>query len=61
MASKAIWLDRLLANYGPDASECRALVRTALHSAILRIWPEAQLQKHNHLLDPGAIWSRDLP
>src|SRR5262245_15776434 len=61
MASKAIWLDRLLANYGPEASECRALVRNALHSAVLKIWPDARLQKHNQLLDPGSVWSRDLP
>lgn len=61
MASKAIWLDRLLTNYGPEASECRTLVRSALHTAVLRIWPDAQLQKHHQLLDPGAVWSRDLP
>jgi hypothetical protein len=61
MASKAIWLDRLLANYGPNAKECRVLVRSALHSAVLRIWPDAILKQTNHTLDPGAVWSRDLP
>jgi hypothetical protein len=61
MASKAIWLDRLLVNYGPEAAECRTLVRRALHSAVLRIWPDAVLQQTNHTLDPGAVWSRDLP
>ncbi len=61
MAAKAIWLDRLLVNYGPEAAECRTLVKSALHSAVLRIWPDAQLQKHHQLLDPGQVWSRDLP
>ena len=60
MASKAIWLDRLLANYGPETKDCRALVRNALHSAVLRIWPDANLVKNHQPLDPGAVWSRDL-
>lgn len=61
MAAKAIWLDRLLANYGPEADDCRAQVSNALHSAILRIWPDAELQKQRKLVDPGEVWSRDLP
>lgn len=61
MAAKAIWLDRLLENYGPEAKECRALVRDALHSAVLRIWPEAQLQRQHQSVDPGVVWARDLP
>jgi len=61
MASNAIWLDQLLVNYGSEANGCRALVRKALHSAILRIWPDAKLQNHHQPLDPGAVWSRDLP
>ena len=61
MAAKAIWLDRLLANYGPEANECRNLVKNALHSALMRIWPDAQVQRHHQLLDPGEVWSRDLP
>ena len=61
MASKAIWLDQMLVNYGPEANACRALVRNALHSAILRIWPEAKLQYDDQPLYPGAVWTRDLP
>lgn len=61
MASKAIWLDRLLANYGPEAGQCRSLVRRALDSAVLRIWPDTLFEHTNHTIDPGAVWSRDLP
>ncbi len=61
MSAKAIWLDRLLLNYGPAADECRTLVKSAAHSALMRVWPDAQAQKHHQLLDPGAVWSRDLP
>jgi hypothetical protein len=61
MASKAIWLDQTLANYGPEANVCRTLVRSALHSAIRRIWPEARLQQRTEPLYPGTVWTRDLP
>jgi len=40
MAGKVAFLDRILAHYGPDAAEARALLRRALEGAITRIWPE---------------------
>jgi hypothetical protein len=61
IASKAVWLDRLLDNYGPEAKGCRVLLRNALHSAVLRIWPDAEIRKLHQPLDPGGVWSRDLP
>lgn len=61
MAAKAVWLDGLLANYGPEADECRALVRAAVHTAIERIWPDSSLPPGEQKVNPGAVWSRDLP
>jgi hypothetical protein len=61
MAAKTIWLDRLCENYGPEAAACRTVLRRATHSAILRIWPDASVHRPEQVLDPGAIWSRDLP
>jgi hypothetical protein len=40
MAAKFAFLDRALANCGPDASEARALLRTSVERVISRIWPE---------------------
>jgi hypothetical protein len=61
MASKAIWLDRMLENYGPETQTCRAFLRDALHSAVQRMWPETGLRDRRQLVDPGAVWSRELP
>jgi hypothetical protein len=61
MSAKAIWLDQLLINYGPEASECREFLRKAVHSAILRIWPGENLQSSAQVKDPVSIWSRALP
>jgi hypothetical protein len=46
MAAKVAFLDRVLAHYGPDAVEARALLRRALEGAIARIWPEKPFQEH---------------
>jgi hypothetical protein len=45
MAGKAAFLDRVLAHYGPDTAEARALLRRALEDAIARIWPENKAQE----------------
>jgi len=45
MAGKVAFLDRILAHYGPDAAEARALLRRALEGAITRIWPANQHQE----------------
>ena len=43
MAGKVAFLDRILAHYGPEAAEARAVLRRALEVAITRIWPEHKL------------------
>jgi hypothetical protein len=42
MASQIIYLDRQLANYGPETVPTRELLRQATAGAIKRIWPEQQ-------------------
>jgi hypothetical protein len=44
MAGKVAFLDRVLAHYGPDAAEARALLHRALEGAITHIWPANKLQ-----------------
>ena len=53
MAGKVVFLDRILAHYGPEAAEARAVLRRALEVAITRIWPE---NKHTgvQLAPPAA-------
>jgi hypothetical protein len=43
-ASKIVVLDGLLADYGPEAAESRALLRSAVISARDRIWPSEDSQ-----------------
>lgn len=40
MAAKAIFLDRVLALYGPETAQARTVVREAVASALARVWPE---------------------
>jgi hypothetical protein len=42
MAGKVAFLDRMLAHYGLESSEARAVLRRAVEVAITRIWPENQ-------------------
>lgn len=59
MAAKIDYLDRVLADYGPEANESRALLRGAVESAIARMWPD---QKSEHAeLDPNLSRSEALP
>ena len=59
MAAKIDYLDRVLANYGPQAKESRTMLRTAVESALTRIWPEEKL-KHAQP-DPSSSWTEALP
>jgi hypothetical protein len=43
MAGKVVFLDRMLAHYGPEAAEDRAMLRRAFEVAITHIWPEHKL------------------
>jgi len=60
MASKIDYLDRVLANYGPAAAPSRAQLRTAVESALVRMWPE-QKWRQTSQLEPGSAWSDDIP
>jgi hypothetical protein len=40
MAARVAYLDRLLAEYGPEAAEVRSRVRAMNERAVRRIWPE---------------------
>ena len=42
MAGKVAFLDRMLAHYGPESAEARAMLRRAVEVAITRIWAENQ-------------------
>jgi hypothetical protein len=59
MSAKVIHLDRLLVNYGPAAAETRSVLRNALRSAIIRIWPE--VTPDGEVIDPGNHWSEAVP
>jgi len=45
IAGKVAFLDSVLAHYGPEAAEARALLRRGLETAISRIWPESRTQE----------------
>lgn len=59
ISAQVIYLDQLLTNCGPSAATSRTLLRRAVRSAILRIWPEAELGEE--VAAPATIWSQDLP
>jgi len=40
MSGKLIFLDRVLAGYGPESSEARARLRESVEEAINRMWPK---------------------
>jgi hypothetical protein len=45
VAAKIIYLDRVLASYGPESSEARAALRQGCENAIKRLWPEGRSQQ----------------
>src|SRR5262245_21243064 len=50
MAAKAIFLDRMLANYGSETNDLRALYRQGVQRVINRMWPNKGSQSAE--LDP---------
>ncbi len=44
MAGKAVFLDRVLAHYGPEAAGTRAVLRQTLAGAMAQIWPASPRQ-----------------
>src|SRR5947199_8587562 len=53
MAAKIVFLDRVLANYGPETAETRDLLRRSVGSAINRMWPDRKIAQVAQL-DPSA-------
>jgi hypothetical protein len=52
MAAKVIFLDRLLANYGPETKDTRELYRRIVEQIMNRMWPDSKAQQTE--LDPSA-------
>lgn len=59
MAAKIIYLDRLLANYGPDTQSARAVLAGSVKQSIARMWPDERAGSSQ--LDPSLSWSEALP
>ena len=59
MAARIDYLDHVLANYGPETKETRALLHRLVESALVRIWPD--LKSQHSPQDPNASWSEGLP
>src|SRR5437667_5200527 len=53
MAAKTVFLDRVLANYGPETAETRKLLRGSVGSAINRMWPDKK-SSQTAQLDPSV-------
>src|SRR6476646_7151546 len=60
MAAKIDYLDRVLANYGPDTKETRALLQRLVENALVHIWPEEK-KSHQAASDPSGSWTEALP
>lgn len=53
MAAKIVFLDRLLANFGPEAKNVRVLYRSVVEQIAKRMWPTGDLKDSE--LDPSAL------
>lgn len=58
MAAKIVFLDRLLANYGPETKEVRDLYRHVVEQVTERMWPDQHSGKSR--LDPSATRTEGL-
>src|SRR5439155_14986373 len=59
MAARIDYLDHVLANYGPETKETRALLHRLVESALVRIWPDEKCRHAD--LDPTSSWANALP
>ena len=50
MAAKLVFLDRVLANYGPESADTRVVLRRMVEDSLSRMWPDER--SHNAQLDP---------
>lgn len=53
MSAKVAYLDRLLAIYGPAATEARTVLRHSVEDALASMWPDEKSQSAQ--LDPTAV------
>jgi hypothetical protein len=58
MAAKIVFLDRVLANYGPETQDARDTLRRAVNTWIARMWPDEKTQHAD--LDPTASPGEEL-
>lgn len=59
LAARIIYLDRVLAMYGPEGGVARSELKQATASMLGRMWPEEPRQKV--VLEPNEKWSDQLP
>lgn len=59
LAARIIYLDRVLAMYGPETAVPREELKHATASMLGRMWPEEPKQKV--VLEPSERWSEELP
>ena len=59
LAARIIYLDRVMAMYGPETAVARDELRQATASMIARMWPEEP--KAPVVLEPSEKWSDALP
>ncbi len=58
MAAKVVYLDRLLANYGPETKEVRGLYRRVVEQITKRMWTDENSSESQ--LDPTASHAEEL-
>lgn len=58
MAAKVLYLDRLLANFGPETNDVRTLYRQVVEQVAQRMWPHSKMGES--VLDPTAVHAEQL-
>lgn len=58
LAAKAVYLDRLLANFGSDAKDVRELYRGVVEKIAKRMWPDKHTGEYQ--LDPSVMHTEEL-
>jgi hypothetical protein len=53
IAAKIVFLDRVLANYGPESADARLLLRRMVEGEVSRMWPEER-SRHSQLDPTGS-------
>lgn len=55
LSASIVYLDRVLAHYGPDAQRSRETLRRSVADSIERIWPRSALGRKKHRRHFGHI------